>query len=310
MDLVFVTVIWTCASSSKTRESVTCVLDTFSFDLHLLSPNDILLTRVQTDQVIQIMTRILRAMKSSAIYDNVQPVLHAKVPIIRSRHRQFRIEIDISLHNMLVDVHCCLFAFFNSLSASLEAIENTRLLKMYTEIDSRVPQLGYMIKHLAKVRRIHYGQMVSATVWHACETLNNSRWKCQEKHWSNKASLHSEVYRNATYSNRKNGRRAPDGRSSTKQRFGCVLSDRCAADWHRDTLTASGHLLRSVVFQSMWQHVLIVSELIGTWVEKSSLVPFLGHSFHSIPSHSCFYRWSTRPCEQTAGIFLPFLLVN
>jgi DNA polymerase sigma len=48
------------------------------------------------------MQKILRAMKSSNMFENVQPVLHAKVPIIRSRHRQLNIEIDISLHNMLV----------------------------------------------------------------------------------------------------------------------------------------------------------------------------------------------------------------
>jgi DNA polymerase sigma len=30
-------------------------------------------------------------------------------------------------------------------------MENTRLLKIYTEIDSRVSELGYMIKHLVKV---------------------------------------------------------------------------------------------------------------------------------------------------------------
>ena len=50
------------------------------------------------------MQRILRAMKNSNTFENVQPVLHAKVPIIRSRHRQLHIEIDISLHNMLVNI--------------------------------------------------------------------------------------------------------------------------------------------------------------------------------------------------------------
>jgi len=39
---------------------------------------------------------------NSDTFENVQPVLHAKVPIIRSRHRRLHIEIDISLHNMLV----------------------------------------------------------------------------------------------------------------------------------------------------------------------------------------------------------------
>jgi DNA polymerase sigma len=50
------------------------------------------------------MQRILRVMKNSNTFENVQPVLHAKVPIIRSRHRQLHIEIDISLHNMLVKI--------------------------------------------------------------------------------------------------------------------------------------------------------------------------------------------------------------
>ena len=48
------------------------------------------------------MQKVLRIMRVSRKYDDVQPVLHAKVPIIRSKHRELHIEIDISLHNMLV----------------------------------------------------------------------------------------------------------------------------------------------------------------------------------------------------------------
>lgn len=44
-------------------------------------------------------------MRSSNAFDNIQPVLHAKVPIIRSRHRYLHIEIDVSLHNMLVSIY-------------------------------------------------------------------------------------------------------------------------------------------------------------------------------------------------------------
>ncbi|CAF3156096.1 unnamed protein product [Rotaria socialis] len=85
-----------------------------------------------TDEALQIMKRILKSMRSSSdTFESVQPILHAKVPIIRSKHRRLQIEIDISFHNML-------------------AIENTRLLKAYADIDPRVSQLGYMIKHLAK----------------------------------------------------------------------------------------------------------------------------------------------------------------
>ncbi|CAF2869190.1 unnamed protein product [Rotaria sp. Silwood2] len=84
------------------------------------------------DEVIQIMRKILKSMRSNSdTFESVQAILHAKVPIIRSRHRRLQIEIDISFHNML-------------------AIENTRLLKAYADIDPRVSQLGYMIKHLAK----------------------------------------------------------------------------------------------------------------------------------------------------------------
>ncbi|CAF3442632.1 unnamed protein product [Rotaria sp. Silwood1] len=84
------------------------------------------------DEVIQIMRKILKSMRSNSdTFEDVQAILHAKVPIIRSKHRRLQIEIDISFHNML-------------------AIENTRLLKAYADIDPRVSQLGYMIKHLAK----------------------------------------------------------------------------------------------------------------------------------------------------------------
>ena len=50
------------------------------------------------------MRKILRSMRANTeTFENVQPILHAKVPIIRSRHRRLHIEIDISLHNMLVN---------------------------------------------------------------------------------------------------------------------------------------------------------------------------------------------------------------
>ncbi len=54
---------------------------------------------------MHIMQKLLRSMRSNReMFEYVQPVLHAKVPIIRSRHTRSHIEIDISLHNMLVGV--------------------------------------------------------------------------------------------------------------------------------------------------------------------------------------------------------------
>jgi hypothetical protein len=49
---------------------------------------------------------------NSDTFENVQPVLHAKVPIIRSRHRRLHIEIDISLHNMLVNNSSFFFVLY------------------------------------------------------------------------------------------------------------------------------------------------------------------------------------------------------
>lgn len=62
------------------------------------------------------MRKILKSMRSNSdTFENVQPVLHAKVPIIRSRHRRLHIEIDISLHNMLVKNFISKFLILNSI---------------------------------------------------------------------------------------------------------------------------------------------------------------------------------------------------
>lgn len=57
------------------------------------------------------MQKILRLLRCSNAFEDVQPVLHAKVPIIRSRHRKLNIELDISLHNMLVKTWFLYFIF-------------------------------------------------------------------------------------------------------------------------------------------------------------------------------------------------------
>jgi len=71
------------------------------------------------DESVSILRRILQSMRAnSELFENVQPVLHAKVPIIRSRHRKLQIEIDISLRNTLV---------IPSLSVSLLRLTNSIL---------------------------------------------------------------------------------------------------------------------------------------------------------------------------------------
>lgn len=69
---------------------------------------------------MRIMQKVLRAMKSSNAFENIQPILRAKVPIIRSRHRQLHIEIDISLHNMLVSIYVKFYQLIFDLSRLLK----------------------------------------------------------------------------------------------------------------------------------------------------------------------------------------------
>ncbi|CAF0731229.1 unnamed protein product [Didymodactylos carnosus] len=88
------------------------------------------ITEYDRERSMQIMQKLLSIVRSCEEFCNVIPVLHAKVPIIRSKHES-EIDIDISLHNTL-------------------ARENTRLLHTYSSIDTRVAQLGYMLKFLAK----------------------------------------------------------------------------------------------------------------------------------------------------------------
>ena len=63
---------------------------------------------------------------------NVIAITSAKVPIVKMFHTKARLDADISLYNVL-------------------ARENTRLLSLYAELDTRCRTLGYMVKLFAKV---------------------------------------------------------------------------------------------------------------------------------------------------------------
>lgn len=63
--------------------------------------------------------------------DEIIAITTAKVPIVKFFHVPSGLEADISLYNTL-------------------AQHNTRLLKAYSDIDSRVRELGYTLKHFAK----------------------------------------------------------------------------------------------------------------------------------------------------------------
>ena len=154
MGLVFVTVIWMCASSSKMRENAVYVLRISIFlcshphpsqcafhscsDWSSHSNHD---SNSTSDEILSDLWK--RSTGSSC--QSTDYSLETSTISYWNRYQ--------SAQHAGRDHPDCVFIFI-FIYLSLEAIENTRLLKMYTEIDSRVSQLGYMIKHLAKVRRM------------------------------------------------------------------------------------------------------------------------------------------------------------
>uniref|UniRef100_A0A0M3IS98 CCHC-type domain-containing protein n=1 Tax=Ascaris lumbricoides TaxID=6252 RepID=A0A0M3IS98_ASCLU len=85
---------------------------------------------VDTNEVIMRVAAVLSSMPGIA---NVIPIPNAKVPIVKfhCQHRYNRLEADVSLYNVL-------------------ALENTRLLHAYSELDERAKALGVVVKEWAK----------------------------------------------------------------------------------------------------------------------------------------------------------------
>ncbi|CAF4892430.1 unnamed protein product [Rotaria sp. Silwood1] len=82
---------------------------------------------------IQILENLAQCLQSNEpLFRIIEIVRNARVPIVRLVHIESDIEVDISVNNLL-------------------PIENTRLLKMYSDIDPRVRELGFVVKTLAKV---------------------------------------------------------------------------------------------------------------------------------------------------------------
>merc|ERR1719429_136348 len=89
-------------------------------------------TDVTSLDCISIIEEVAEKIKKMAGIKNVLAITSAKVPIVKLYHAQARIDADISLYNTL-------------------ARENTRLLALYSELDTRCKTLGYMVKLFAKV---------------------------------------------------------------------------------------------------------------------------------------------------------------
>ncbi|VDN03910.1 unnamed protein product [Thelazia callipaeda] len=81
---------------------------------------------------------IAKAIRTMRNVKSVREILHAKVPIVKFNYYDDgheHLEADLSLYNVL-------------------ALENTRLLKAYSDMDERIHQLGIMAKMWAKKCRI------------------------------------------------------------------------------------------------------------------------------------------------------------
>ncbi|CAF1579183.1 unnamed protein product [Rotaria magnacalcarata] len=92
----------------------------------------VLLDLNKKETAIQVLDNLAQSMKlQKNMLTNVILVRSARVPIIRATYLQSNIEVDVSLNNIL-------------------PIENTRLIKMYSDIDPRVGELGFVMKTLAK----------------------------------------------------------------------------------------------------------------------------------------------------------------
>ena len=81
---------------------------------------------------IAIIEELSERIKVMSGVKNVVAITSAKVPIVKMFHTKARLDADISLYNVL-------------------ARENTRLLSLYAELDTRCRTLGYMVKLFAKV---------------------------------------------------------------------------------------------------------------------------------------------------------------
>jgi terminal uridylyltransferase len=79
----------------------------------------------------EIIEKIAKSFKNNSYYSRVLPILSARVPIVKLYIPSHKIEGDVSLENCL-------------------ALENTRMLASYCNIDDRVRPLGYAIKSFAK----------------------------------------------------------------------------------------------------------------------------------------------------------------
>ncbi|KAG0549756.1 hypothetical protein BDA96_01G282100 [Sorghum bicolor] len=67
---------------------------------------------------------------------NIQPLTRARVPIVKLMDPETGLSCDICVNNLL-------------------AVVNTKLLRDYAQIDRRLRQLAFIVKHWAKIRRVN-----------------------------------------------------------------------------------------------------------------------------------------------------------
>ncbi|KAF8685824.1 hypothetical protein HU200_043732 [Digitaria exilis] len=90
---------------------------------------------IGTESTVEILLKLADVLRTDS-FDNVEAITGARVPIVRMSDPESGFSCDICINNLL-------------------AVANTKLLKDYAQIDQRLLQLAFLVKHWAKLRGVN-----------------------------------------------------------------------------------------------------------------------------------------------------------
>ncbi|KAJ1277617.1 hypothetical protein BS78_04G017100 [Paspalum vaginatum] len=90
---------------------------------------------IGTESTVDVLLKLSDVLRADN-FDNVEAITGARVPIVRMTDPASGFSCDICINNLL-------------------AVANTKLLKDYAQLDQRLLQLAFLVKHWAKQRRVN-----------------------------------------------------------------------------------------------------------------------------------------------------------
>ncbi|CAD6252101.1 unnamed protein product [Miscanthus lutarioriparius] len=90
---------------------------------------------ISTEDAVEVLLRLAHVLRTDG-FENVEAITSARVPIVRMSDPGSGLSCDICINNLL-------------------AVANTKLLKDYSQIDHRLLQLAFLVKHWAKQRDVN-----------------------------------------------------------------------------------------------------------------------------------------------------------